>query len=144
MAVFRPRMVWAGIDDRTMPVALCFLLKSLTDWNVWSMRDALSQGRQVPSLYAAARAGAIRYIEEDYNSVHPEDWLDWQEVLIQHGGDCEDLACYRAAELIVSGEQATAMFARKILRNGQTMIHIIVKRGNGQLEDPSRLLGMPG
>jgi hypothetical protein len=142
--MFMPRMVWAGIDDTTIPVALCLLLRAFTDWNVYTMRRARDRGVPAPPLYAAARAGLVRYIEEDYTSTHPEDWLDWREVLRQGGGDCEDLAAYRAAELQLQGEHAQAMFHRRVMSNGSTMIHIIVQRGNGRLEDPSRLLGMPG
>jgi hypothetical protein len=138
--MFAPRMVWRGINEQTIPLALSLLLDSLTRWNVETMCLAKAAGFRIPPLYS----GIVRYIEEDYTSEHPEDWLDWIEVLRQGGGDCEDLACYRAAELRVSGETARAMFHRRPLRDGRTLFHIFVQRGSGALEDPSRILGMPG
>lgn len=138
--MFAPRMVWRGIDNQTIPLALSLLLDTLTRWNVATMALARGVGLEVPPLYS----GRLRYIEEDYTSVHPEDWLDWLEVNRQGGGDCEDLACYRAAELRLAGEPARAVFHRRPLPSGRTLFHIFVQRGDGSLEDPSRILGMPG
>jgi hypothetical protein len=138
--MFMPRMVWSGINNETIPLALALLLSVLTRWNVITMRMARAAGMQIPPLYS----GALRYIEEDYTSEHPEDWLDWVEVNQQGGGDCEDLAAYRAAELIVNGETARPVFHRVLLPDGRTLFHIFIERANGVLEDPSRLLGMPG
>ncbi len=134
-------MVWRGVSEKTIPRALCLLLDALTRWNFLTMRDARAAGILVPPLYG----GRLRYIAEDYTSEHPEDWLDWLEVNRQGGGDCEDLATYRAAELQLAGETgARAVFHRKVLPDGRTLFHIFVQRGNGSFEDPSRLLGMPG
>lgn len=130
--MFRPRMVWGGIERWRDP-ALSLLLAMLTRWNRFVMKRTT-----VPPLYEAG----VRYIREDYESVHPEDWLDCLEVLSQGGGDCEDLACYRAAELQLRGERARAVWHRRSLGNGRTLLHIFVERGDGTLEDPSRLLGM--
>lgn len=138
--MFAPRMVWRGVNEQTIPLALSLLLSALTAWNVATMRRARAAGLVVPPLYA----GHLQYIEEDYRSIHPEDWLDWLEVNLQGGGDCEDLACYRAAELQLAGESARPVFHRRAMRDGRTMFHIFVERGDGSLEDPSRLLGMPG
>lgn len=66
-----------------------------------------------------------------------EDWLSAVQVLNQGKGDCEDLACWRASELIVRGERARAVAQRT--REGW---HITVRRGDGSHEDPSRILGM--
>lgn len=114
---------------------LSLLLHMMTEWNVFLMRRL-----NVPPLY---RAG-VRYIREDYESIYPEDWLDCIEIMSQGGGDCEDLACYRAAELRVRGERARTAFHRKRMPDGGQLVHIFVERANGALEDPSRLLGMEG
>ena len=50
-------------------------------------------------------------------------------------GDCEDLAGYRAAELRMVGEPARV----KIVPTSRGSYHAIVERGDGSLEDPSRL-----
>lgn len=66
-----------------------------------------------------------------------EDWLCAWDVNERGQGDCEDLACYRAAELILAGERARAIAQRT--RAGW---HIVVRRGDGTIEDPSKILGM--
>jgi len=55
-------------------------------------------------------------------------------------GDCEDLASFRAADLIVSGEDPGA--AVWTYQSAPNVRHCIVKRSNGTTEDPSRILGM--
>ena len=60
-------------------------------------------------------------------------------------GDCKVLACWRAAELQLAGEHAIAFPRIKrqtIGRRWRNIAHILVRRGNGAIEDPSRLLGM--
>lgn len=147
--MFTPRMLWRGTatDKEATNKALSILLKCMTDWNVYLMtRQCLPPLKEagvrcMPRLPGLYDSGA-RYIKEDYDALHPEDWLDVLEVLAQGGGDCEDLACYRAAELQVQGEKACAVFHRKTLSGNRTLVHILVQRADGSLEDPSRRLGM--
>jgi hypothetical protein len=93
----------------------------------------------VPALYESG----VRYRREEAKSCwHPisggcEDWLSAWEVLRQGFGDCEDLAAWRSADLIAAGERARAVPRRT--REGW---HIVVRRGDGSIEDPSRILGM--
>jgi hypothetical protein len=54
-------------------------------------------------------------------------------------GDCEDLAAWRAAELRLAGVRAAPVFL-PIGRPGNW--HAVVRWPNGQLEDPSAVLGM--
>ncbi len=56
--------------------------------------------------------------------------------------NCEDLACWRAAELRVRGIRARAFFTRDRRSDGTTLYHIMVKLPDGRIEDPSRQLGM--
>lgn len=57
--------------------------------------------------------------------------------------NCEDLACWRAAELRVRfGVQATPTFTYKVRANGSYLYHITVRLPDGRIEDPSRRLGM--
>lgn len=94
---------------------------------------------QLPDLYASG----VRYRQEQAKQCwHPipggcEDWNSAWEVVRQGVGDCEDLACYRAADLIRAGERA-----RAIARKTRTGWHIVVRRENGSIEDPSANLGM--
>lgn len=58
-------------------------------------------------------------------------------------GDCDDLAPWRCAELRErAGEHAKIRVQWKKHPNGQKMFHIVVRRANGDIEDPSRVLGM--
>lgn len=96
---------------------------------------------KLPPLY---RSGVVYAREEAKACWRPtnggcEDWLSAQMVYEQRRGDCEDLACYRAAELIRRGERARAVPIKT--RQGW---HIVVRRGDGSTEDPSRMLGMHG
>ena len=56
--------------------------------------------------------------------------------------NCEDLACWRIAELRVRhNENARPHITAKKIGNF-TLFHIMVRRGDGSIEDPSRILGM--
>lgn len=55
-------------------------------------------------------------------------------------GDCDDLAPWRAAELIRGGD----FRARAVPVPSSVGWHILVKHGNGTIEDPSKRLGMKG
>lgn len=91
---------------------------------------------ETPDLYASG----IRYEEEPPGQ---EDWQDVPTCLRMRVGDCEDLACWRAAELRVRyGEQAYPIFNFTRRPNGGYLYHIQVRRADGRIEDPSRLLGM--
>lgn len=110
------------------PAALRRLLRSLYELD----RDALRSGR-FPGLYSSG----VRYRREPRET--REEWLTIPSVLSSGYGDCEDLACWRAAELCVSGEDP---WARPMLRPSASGWHVVVLRGDGSVEDPSRVLGM--
>jgi len=58
-------------------------------------------------------------------------------------GQCEDLACWRAAELVVRhGIQARPDFTCDARGDGSRLYHIVVRLPDGRIEDPSRNLGM--
>ena len=95
----------------------------------------LSQYPDTPPLYQAG----VRYKRE---GLREENWLAIPHVLKQKHGDCEDLASWRTAELQRQGIAARPMFTWAKLPNGGTLYHIKVQHPNGQIEDPSRILGM--
>lgn len=97
-------------------------------------QDQLTSGRY-PSLY---RSG-VRYQREPRGQ---EDWQTVSRTFRLKYGDCEDLAAWRAAELVVTGEDTGARAVIKRVRPG--LIHCLVQRGSGAMEDPSRVLGMRG
>lgn len=87
----------------------------------------------LPPLY---RSG-VRYRRERGT----EDWLTPRQVAAVGAGDCEDLAAWRVGELRATG---TDPDARVIVRQtGPRTLHALVARGDGRLEDPSAVLGMP-
>ncbi len=68
-----------------------------------------------------------------------ERFLSPLQLLKERFGDCDDIAPYRAAELIVRrGEKARA----RAVRSPGVGWHVIVRRGDGTKEDPSKRLGM--
>jgi hypothetical protein len=67
-------------------------------------------------------------------------YLPEYEVVVHN---CEDLACWRAAELRVRyGIKAVPTFIWKVRPAGGYLYHIQVKLPDGRVEDPSRALGM--
>lgn len=94
-------------------------------------RVYLSEHPRTPPLY---RAG-VRYVAELKKR---EKWLTIPQVIAAGKGDCEDLACWRAAELQALGIGAKA----EVIRSGPKLFHAIVRLPDGSVEDPSVKLGM--
>lgn len=92
----------------------------------------------VPALYESG----VRYEEEPAGQPY-EDFAAIPVVLTRGHGDCDDLVCWRIAELRNQGENAKVRlkWAYDPIRNAR-MYHVLVRRGNGQVEDPSKRLGM--
>lgn len=87
----------------------------------------------LPPLY---RSG-IRYEREPRGS---EEWLTPLQMLERGVSDCEDIAAYRVGELRASGADPGAVVT--IVRTGPRTLHAVVRRSDGSIEDPSRVLGM--
>lgn len=84
----------------------------------------------VPRLYTTR----VRYRREPRGV---EQWRTADRVVRSGFGDCEDLAAYRAAELIVHrGEPARVIVTRTARRTW----HARVQRANGRVEDPSKVM----
>jgi hypothetical protein len=112
--------------------ALQAMLDGLTAVNVIHLRR-----RSFPSLYASG----VVYVGERLGR---ESWQDIPETLRLRNGDCEDLACYLAAEYRVAGFPARAFPSKKdvvVAGNRARLYHIRV-RGPRGIEDPSAILGM--
>lgn len=151
---------WSN-DPQKIPFILGPMLESLSLINC----DYLKRNPAAPWLY---RAGLRYQREKSYwkdGKLQPqEDWRDFPAILRHGGGDCEDLACARVAELRVRCRQparpiVTAQFVRHWTdRQGRPLppgmqpnprdhvaphwlYHIKVGVGLWR-EDPSRLLGM--
>lgn len=123
-------------DESSRDRVLKILLWALVDLN----REYLRCNPRTPSLYKSG----VRYIREREGE---ELWPTIGEVIRAGGGDCEDLACWRVAELREQGVDAhPAWRHRKVqMPSGAiaTLYHILVWTPKG-FEDPSKRLGMGG
>lgn len=115
---------WSGPSD------IAPALAALTGLNMEIMRRS-----PLPALYAAG----VRYQREPRlpDGTTREEWLTAPIVVMRKVADCEDLGCYRAAELRLQGIEAHARVKRSSVG-----YHIIVEYPDGTIEDPSRKLGM--
>ena len=97
----------------------------------------LASHPDTPRLYKAP----VRYVAE----VKVENWQDIPNIIEQGEGDCEDLSCWRVAELRhVAGIRARPFITWRQMPNGSLRYHALVKWPDGRIEDPSLALGMRG
>lgn len=87
----------------------------------------------IPPIYDSG----VIYQREPIGSEH---WLAPSGVLGRGAGDCEDLAAWRAGELVVTGEDPNARAV--VVQTGPKTWHAVVAREDGTFEDPSAMLGM--
>lgn len=123
-------------DRARSQLALVHLLDALTAMNV----DYLKAYPDTPPIYKSG----VRY-----NTEVDENWKAIPDIIKDGEGDCEDLACWRAAELIMRGYDAMpVMTYKRIQRDGAEdffLYHVTVLvnyRGRKIRLDPSRALGM--
>ena len=89
-----------------------------------------------PMLYNAG----IRYTPDE---VGDEKWKDIPQVLATRAGNCKEFASWRVAELRARGDDLARPIVVTTQEGPRTLFHIVVRRGDGIIEDPSRILGMP-
>ncbi len=108
-------------------VAYCLasLIESLVEIN-----ERFLLRTRCPKLYGSG----VRYEESD-------EWHDVPALLSSRLGDCKSLAAWRLAELRREGEMSTPHIVRR-QRPGEILFHVQVRRCFGEIEDPSRILGM--
>jgi hypothetical protein len=112
------------------------VVRSLIQALVMVNRIELRSDKKIPPLYKAG----VRYQREGRGK---ESFQDVYNVLANKVGDCEDLCAWRVAELQEAGENASIRVKwAENRKTGKKLFHIQVRRGNGSIEDPSRLLGM--
>src|SRR5512138_415754 len=130
--VFKVQLFRDEQDRERSQQALLWMLEALCKVNEGRLAE-----RPYPPLYESG----VRYQRE----VGTEEWLDIPSIIEAGWGDCEDLACWRVAELRAQGVKASP-YARWRQVDGVYHYHAMVKRfGPGNktsLEDPSRRLGM--
>ena len=122
----------AGLDRKNSEKTLLWLLNALVQTN----REELKTNK-IPPLYKSG----VRYEREEQTEI----WKDCVNILRDGFGDCEDLACWRVAELQNNGKKARPYIRYRVHpQTGMYIYHVMVQRANGKLEDPSALLGMNG
>jgi hypothetical protein len=117
---------------------LAWAIKPLLVANVIINRFYLRANPHTPPLYAAG----VRYQNEDPTKGY-EDFAIIPAIMKRGWGDCDDLCPWRVAELQEQGENAKIRIKWKTTPNGK-LYHIQVRRADGRIEDPSRILGMKG
>ena len=133
--MFTPRFILpdfeaAGNPEQSKRYLEC-LLRCLLDLDVLYLR----RHPNTPLLYQAG----VRYLRD---APGVEDWQSIPEVRSRGVADCKSLACWRSAELLVSGQRAYPQFFWRDRDNGGATFHIVVQHLDGTIEDPSRILGM--
>lgn len=119
-----------GDKNRSRKVLL-LLMECLSQINIlWLKKN------KAPPLYKSG----VRYEREPQGI---ENWQDIPHILANGVGDCEDLACWRIAELRLHGIKARP-YIKWRRDNGLTTYHALVMWPNQKIEDPSLALGMGG
>jgi hypothetical protein len=107
---------------------------ALTTANLLMLRQARRAGKPYPQLYNSG----VRYIRARELGAPAARFVPIPVIMLSKGSNCGPLACWRAAELQERGERARAV----PVRINPRLMHVVVRRGDGRYEDPSRLLGM--
>lgn len=142
---------------------LVFMLEGLIKLNEWHItrsfkRAAAGMGAPFPPLYSTGI-----YYQED--PAGQENWRDAPAILERFtqtgkGCDCDQLVCWRVAELRCAGIPAEPVIkwqhlphelavslgypAKFVPAEGLWLVHCCVRFGNGSIEDISKNLGMGG
>jgi len=136
--MYRPTFrigLFNGLSDTILSQAVMTeLLDCLVKIDMLQLR-----AKKCPPIYQSG----VRYYREDFGD---DDWQDVYSTLAVGYGDCEDLACWRAAELNLIGIPTLADFTCNYLENGKQEFHIFVsiqpckQFPHGKIEDPSVIL----
>lgn len=131
--MFAPRFELAGYESLSKGDRID-VMRMAVKLLVHSDRAFLRAHPHTPQLYASG----VRYQKESPDS---ENYQDIPRTLELRTGDCEDLVAWRLAELQEAGEDAHLVL-REYRDGADTDFHVLLARANGEIEDPSRLLGM--
>lgn len=126
-------MLHVRVNVPPIPEALEALAEGLVLLNVFYMEHALDRGIELPALFESG----IVYRREPKGREWWESSVDILGLVADRSGDCEDLAAYRAAELRVFEDEPAFV---RVVRTSRGTFHAVVERGDGEIEDPSRIL----
>jgi len=150
---FRLRLFRGDFDQARSQLALLWLMEALTRINQSLLRQSrtlVERGIVKESIPRVYRSG-VHYEREPPGQ---EVWPDCISILESKGentigkypgpsADCEDLACWRTAELRELGNISAKPFAKwRLGKEGNYHYHALVLLPDGRLEDPSLTLGM--
>lgn len=131
------------VDSKVLGLAIRPILEAM----VIADMLYLSLHKDVPPLYSAG----VRYEEEPPWTFQGEPVEEFAAIpiVIERGwADCDDLAPWRCSELRLRAREPAKIriqWQRPTLPNGKKgrkYFHIVVRRANGSIEDPSAKLGM--
>lgn len=131
--VFPPKVAGGDLEYRPRVITSENSLREALEDLVLINCSYLEKYPNLPDVYN--RQAGLRYIREPAGQ---EFWLTYPVLVMLGGGDCEDLACARAAKLRQSGDTR----ARAYLYHKGNLWHVMTMRGDGTIEDPSAALGM--
>lgn len=106
----------------------------------------LNEHPETPLLYDQYRQGKIKYklpaqLDVDKTAFQGETFRDIPRIMENGGGDCDNIASWRVAELRQLGIAARPYITNR--RDGdRTIYHVIVLWPDGSSEDPCLLIGM--
>lgn len=128
---FRLAMFENQFDRERSSKILLWLMEALVQINIlW-----LGEHPGTRSLYKSH----VVYKGED----NEENWQDIPTILRTGNGDCEDLACYRCAELRYAGINAHPFVRwRKRAADNSYIYHALVRWPSGDIEDAAMAMGM--
>lgn len=122
-------------NSRQLAHIIRMLLETLVDVDLTYLST-----HNAPCIYESG----VRYQMEPPGK---EEFAAVPVVIARGWGDCDDLACWRVAELRKHGERAWPRVEWRKFPNGR-LYHVVVRRGRypmedpRSVEDPSALLGM--
>lgn len=127
------------LDSRAQAILIATTCRALVAWNIEWLRPRV---HMVPSLYESG----VRFKREDDGAEN--NWQNIPRALRLRHTHCVGLACWRVADLIVrNGVNARPVVSEGYERRpGMGIVqefHVCVMFPDGQVEDPSRNLGMP-
>jgi hypothetical protein len=127
--------LWLNI---CVPVSGALGLEAALEALVALDRVYLRTHPRCPALYKSG----VRYLRDADNGTQDtppsELWLTVPDCIALGGADCKVLSAWRCAEL----RERHGELARCELSRRGHLWHVRVRRSDGSIEDPSRLLGM--
>jgi len=132
---YQPRLLLRSFDELPEEARAAGIAR-LVDQLAWIDTAWLRMHPEVPPLYESG----VVYVERGLTACG-DDWRDIPEILVEGEGVCEDLSAWRIAELRIRSTNAQPLIT-SMQADSLIVYHVRVLWPNGQIEDPSLILGM--